>query len=162
MSTKACSHGLDFYYNNFLYASFFWIQKHALYVNFIISLHTKWLFSQGLIHLVDMGFCRHVSNSPRNKNLKSLDSYLIQKMVFTLSKRFALGTRKKALSSTLNFMILQIVRNEWIMFGIHVNYKILQLIVPKRRTQFCTLHLAFKRGYFEKVLDSTWPLIFGG
>jgi hypothetical protein len=56
-------------------------------------------------------------------------------------------------------MILQIVKNECIRFGGHVNiqvnYKILQLIVPKKRTQFCTLHLAFKRGCFETVLDST-------
>jgi hypothetical protein len=36
--------------------------------------------------LVDVGFCTHVPNSTRNKNVKSGKSYLCPKMVFLASK----------------------------------------------------------------------------
>jgi hypothetical protein len=36
---------------------------------------------------VDMRFCGHVPNSPRNKNPKMLISYLLEKVVFLDSKR---------------------------------------------------------------------------
>jgi hypothetical protein len=82
--TKAYAYHLDFHYKNFSYA-FFIVKKRPLYVNFSISLCAKWCFSQGSICLVGMRFCRHVPNSPRNKNLKSLNPCLLLKMVFLAS-----------------------------------------------------------------------------
>jgi hypothetical protein len=35
---------------------------------------------------VDMGFCRHVPYSSRNKNMKSHNPYLLKKRVFLASK----------------------------------------------------------------------------
>jgi hypothetical protein len=77
-----------------------------------------------------MSFCGHVLNSPRNK---SYISYLLEKVVFLDLKRLLspLGKGKKTFSSTLNVMILQMVRNESVRFGRHidieVSYKILWL-----------------------------------
>jgi hypothetical protein len=85
-STKAYAYHLDFHYKNFSNA-FFIVKKWPLYVNFIISLCAKWCFFQGSICLVGMRFCWHVPNSPTNKNLKSLELYLLQKMVFLASKK---------------------------------------------------------------------------
>jgi hypothetical protein len=56
------------------------------------------------------------------------------------------------------------VRNETVRLDGHVDVE-----VP-RRPQFCTICLAFKRGYFDAVkrgyfdavLDSTWALMFRG
>jgi hypothetical protein len=84
-----------------------------------------------------MRFCGHVPNSPRNKNPKRHISYLLKKVIFLDPKRllssFCKG--KKTFSSILNVMILQMVRNETIRFGRHidieVSYKILQLKIPK-------------------------------
>jgi hypothetical protein len=59
--TKACAHRLDFQYKNFPYA-FFNVKKRPLYVNFSISLSTKWHFSQGSIRLMGVRFCSHVLN----------------------------------------------------------------------------------------------------
>jgi hypothetical protein len=79
-----------------------------------------------------MRFCEHVPNSPRNKNLKKHISYLLEKVVFLDPKRLLspFGMGKKTFSSTLNVMILQMVRNETVRFGRHidieVSYKILQ------------------------------------
>jgi hypothetical protein len=62
---------------------------------------------------------------------------LLEKIVFLASKTllFFIGTRKQTFSSILNFMILQMVRNECVKFDRHVdrqvNYKILWLKVPK-------------------------------
>jgi hypothetical protein len=84
-----------------------------------------------------MRFCGHVPNSPRNKNPMRLISYLLEKMVFLDPKRLLspLGRRGKKISSTLDFMISQMVRNESVRFGRHidieVSYKILQLEAPK-------------------------------
>jgi hypothetical protein len=59
---------------------------------------------------------------------------------------------KKTFLSTLNVMISQMLRNESVRFGRHidkeVSYKILQLEVP-RMSQFYKTHLAFSRGCFE-------------
>jgi hypothetical protein len=84
-----------------------------------------------------MRVCGHVPNSPRNKNLKRLILNLLRKVVFLDLKRlmspFCRG--KKTFSSTLNVMISQMVRNESVRFGRHidiiVSYKILWLEVPK-------------------------------
>jgi hypothetical protein len=82
-----------------------------------------------------MRFWGHVPNSLRNKNMERHILYLLLKMVFlafkTLLSRWAQG--KKTFMSTLNVMILQMVRNECVRFGGHVDievrYKILQLDV---------------------------------
>jgi hypothetical protein len=78
-----------------------------------------------------MRFCRHVPNSPRNKNPKRHISYLLEKVVFWDPKRLLSpwAKVKKTFSSTLNVMISQMVRNESARFGRHidieVSYKIL-------------------------------------
>jgi hypothetical protein len=105
-----------------------------------------------------MRFCGHVPNSPRNKNLKRLISYLLEKVVFLDPKRllspFCKG--EKNFFSTLNVMIIQMVRNESVRFGRHidieVSYKILRL---KYQNWFkiCTIWLAFKRGCLEMILS---------
>ena len=81
-----------------------------------------------------MKFCGHIPNSPRNKNLKRYILNLLKKIVFWDPKRllslFCSG--KKTFSSTSNVMISQMVRNESVRFGRHidieVSYKILQLV----------------------------------
>jgi hypothetical protein len=78
-----------------------------------------------------MRFCGHLPNSPRNKNLKRLIQNLLEKVVFLDPKRllspFCRG--KKTFSSTLNVIISQMVRNESVRFGRHIDievrYKIL-------------------------------------
>jgi hypothetical protein len=68
---------------------------------------------------------------------------LLEKVVFLGTETLLppIGTWKKTLSSTLNFMILQMVRNECVEFDRHVdrqiNYKILWLKVPNNAQ---TLH----------------------
>ena len=54
--TKACTHYLDFQYNNFLYA-FFIVKKLPLYINFIIPPCGKQFFFQCYILLVGVRFC---------------------------------------------------------------------------------------------------------
>jgi hypothetical protein len=84
-----------------------------------------------------MRFCGHVPNSPRNKNLKRLILNILEKVVFLDPKRLLSPFRrgKKKISSTLNVMISQMVRNESVRFGRHidieVSYKVLRLEVPK-------------------------------
>jgi hypothetical protein len=84
-----------------------------------------------------MRFCGHVPNSPRNKNIKKYTPYLLEKVVFWTPKDYCppWAGAKKTYSSTLNVMILQMVRDESVRFGrrrnIEVSYKILQLEVPK-------------------------------
>jgi hypothetical protein len=78
-----------------------------------------------------MRFHGHVPNSPRNKNPKNFIPYLLEKVVFLDPKTLLdpLGRGKKTFSSTLNVMISQMVRNENMKFGRHidieVSYKIL-------------------------------------
>jgi hypothetical protein len=75
--TKAWAHCLDFQSKNFPYAFFnvkkngfcMWISAYPFVQNDI--------FFQGFICLVDMRFCWHVHNLPRNKNLKSFNPYLL-------------------------------------------------------------------------------------
>jgi hypothetical protein len=58
---------------------------------------------------------------------------------------------------------VQMVWNECVRFGGHINikvsYKILQLEVQKKAS-ICTICLAFERVCFEAALDSTWPMMF--
>jgi hypothetical protein len=69
--------------------------------------------------------------------MKSLNPYLLQKMVFLASKTLMspFGTWKKTLYSTLNTVISHTVRNECIRFGryvdIEVCYKIFLVKVQK-------------------------------
>jgi hypothetical protein len=103
-----------------------------------------------------MRFWGYVPNSLRNKNMERHIPYLLNKMVFCglQNSPVPLGRRGKKLSSTLNVMILQMMRNECIRFGyldIEVSYKILRLDVLKETP---VLHnLALNRGWFEAVLN---------
>jgi hypothetical protein len=78
-----------------------------------------------------MRFCGHVPNSPRNKNPKRHILYLLEKVVLLDPKDCCppFARAKKAFSSTLCVMMIQMVKNESVRFGrnidIDVNYKIL-------------------------------------
>jgi hypothetical protein len=150
--TKIYAYHLDFYYKNLLYA-FFVVKKRALYVNFNISFFAKWCFPQGSIRLEGMRFCGHVLNSPRNKNLKSLNPYLLKKIAFLAFKTllYPSSIRNFYFFSTLNIMLLQMVRNESIRFGAHVDlqlsYKILWSKVPKKAPILHNL-ACFQEGLF--------------
>jgi hypothetical protein len=52
---------------------------------------------------VDMRFCGHVLNSPRNKNLKRLIPYLLQKVVFLDPKRLLSPSDRGKKNSFFNF-----------------------------------------------------------
>ena len=75
----------------------FSMSKNGLCLNFSIPLCAEWHFFQGSVCLMDMRFCWHVPNSPRNKNLKSLNPYLLYKMVFLATKTllYSLSIGKK-------------------------------------------------------------------
>jgi hypothetical protein len=134
--TRACFHCLEFQSKNFTYAIFI-VKKQPLYVNFNIPPCGNWWFSQGSTPRVGMRFCGHVPNSPKNKNLKRIILNILGKMVLLDPKRLLSPFRrgKKTFFSTLNVMISEMVRNESVRFGRHidieVSYKILQLEVPK-------------------------------
>jgi hypothetical protein len=72
---------------------------------------------------------------------------------------------KKTFSSTLNVMILQMVRNESVKFGrlidIEVNYKILRLEIPKL---VLILHYLayFQKGLFGGNFEQKHPWSFRG
>jgi hypothetical protein len=75
---------------------------------------------------VDMRFCGHVPNSPKNKNPKRHILNLLEKVVFLDPKRL-LSPRtgaKKTFLSTLNVMISQMVRNESVRFGRHIDIEV--------------------------------------
>jgi hypothetical protein len=78
-----------------------------------------------------MRFCGHVPNSPRNKNLKRLILNLLGKSGFFGPQKTTvpLLQGKKNFYLNLNVMISQMVRNESVRFGRHidieVSYKIL-------------------------------------
>jgi hypothetical protein len=59
------------------------------------------IFSQRSTSLVGMRLCRHVPNSTRNKNMKSLNPYLLQNMFFLDSKTqlYPSDTREKTFIS---------------------------------------------------------------
>jgi hypothetical protein len=114
-----------------------------------------------------MRFCGHVSNSPRNKNLKKLISYLLEKVVFLDPKGcfpYFAGA-KKTFFSTLNVMILQMVRNDSVRFGRHtdieVSYKILQLEIPKL-VQILHYSACFQKGLFGGNFKQKHPQAFRG
>jgi hypothetical protein len=127
--------------------------------------YTHLFFSQCSTLLVDVRFCRQVSNSPRNKISMRFIPYLLKKWFFW-PPRLCCPPRagKKTFPSTLNLMILQMVRNESLRFGGHVDiqvsYEIIWLKVQKR-PQFCTLYLALNRGCFEAILMKNTPRTLG-
>jgi hypothetical protein len=92
-----------------------------------------------------MRFCGHVPISPRNKNLKMHISYTF--------------------SSTLNVMILQMVRNESVRFvgniDIEVNYKILQLEIPKL-VPILHYPACFQKGLFGGSFEQKHQVSFRG
>jgi hypothetical protein len=98
---------------------------------------------------------RHVPNSPRNNNLKSVIHIYSKKMVFLPLKilLYPLNTRINLFFSTLNVTISEMVKNECERFGGHVDmqvsYKILQLEVSKKAPSG-----------LNAVLDSTRPQVF--
>ena len=115
--TRACIHHLDFQYKNFSYA-FFVAKNRPLYVNFSMPPCGNWCFSQGSTSLVGMKFCKNVSNSLRNKNLKRLIPNLLEKSGFFgfQNTTASLGNNKKKL-----FLQLWMLRNECLRGGVYVN-----------------------------------------
>jgi hypothetical protein len=69
----------------------------SLLMNFHTPPSIKCTFSQRSTPPVHMIFLVHVPNSPRNKNMKSGNPYLLQNVVFLASKTllYPLGTYKK-------------------------------------------------------------------
>jgi hypothetical protein len=84
-----------------------------------------------------MRFCGHVPNSLRNKNLKRLILNLLERVVSFYPKKLLspFGKGKKNFFFNFECYDLANIRNESVKFGRHVdikvNYKILQLEVPK-------------------------------
>jgi hypothetical protein len=114
-----------------------------------------------------MRFCGHVPNSLRTKNPKRHIPYLLEKVVFLDPKdccpHFA-GV-KKTFSSTLNVMILQMVKNENVRFGrridIEVSYKILQLEISKL-ILILYYSACFQKGMFGGNFEQKHPWSFRG
>ena len=92
--TKVCVHCLNFQYNNFSYV--FFVVKKSLYVNLSIPPCGIFIFFKCSTSHVGIRFCRHVPNSTKNKNLKSLNPYLLQKMVLLVSKIFLSPSNPKS------------------------------------------------------------------
>jgi hypothetical protein len=105
---------------------YFYCQKTAFVCEFQHTPLWKLMIFSRFHTLCGMRFCGHVPNSPRNKNLKRLILNLLKKVVFLDPKRllspFCRG--KKTFSSTLNVMISQMVRNESVIFGRHIDIEV--------------------------------------
>jgi hypothetical protein len=114
-----------------------------------------------------MRFCGHEPNSPRNKNPKRLIPYLLEKVVIVDPKRLLtpLDGEKRTFSSTLNIMILQMIRTDSVRFGRlidkEVSYKILQLEIPKLAL---ILHYlaCFQKGLIGGNFEQKHPWSFRG
>jgi hypothetical protein len=99
--------------------------------------------------------------------MKKHISYLLEKVVFWTPKDCCppLAGAKKMFSSILNVMISQMVRNESIRFGRHidieVSYKILRLEIPKL---VLILHSSacFQKGLFGGNFEQKQPWSFRG
>ena len=155
---RGCSNAyaqyLGFQYNNFGDV-FSIVNRWPLLMNFSILHygnffflnvpHLLWVWDFVDIYLIHLGTrknhgCMH--HQVQSRHGCTIYAYL-KKLFFELENIvvFLLALRKKSILSTLNFMILQMVRNEWVKFGRHVdiqvNYKILQLKVPNNAQ---TLH----------------------
>jgi hypothetical protein len=132
--TNAYTHRLDFQYNNFGNV-FSIVKKWPLLVNFNIK---KIKFSMWVWDFVDI-YLTHLGTRIK---WCAIHAYLKQ-LFFGLQNSIVphWHKEKKLFSSNLNFMISQMVRNECVKFGRHVNgqvnYKILWLKVPNNAQ---TLH----------------------
>ena len=106
---------------------------------------------------------RHVPNSPRNKNVKSLMPNFLPKMVFLAPKTLLCHstTWKKNFFSTLNVMISQTVRNPKLRFGMHeyiqVSYKVSRLHTSNF-VKDCKFACCIKRGQIWRLLAVLRPL----
>ena len=110
---------------------------------------------------MNMRFCRYVPNSLRNKNIKRHIQYL-ENWIFGFQNSIVpLRHREKTFSSALNFMLLQTVRNECIIFGGNVGIEVIYKTLHKKRSQFWTIHLAFNKSCFEALLMENTPKILG-
>jgi hypothetical protein len=94
--TNAYAHRLNFQYNNFGDV-FFIVKKRPLLVNFSIPHCRKYIFSQCSTPHVCMRLCRHVPNSPRDKNKMMHHLRLLERVVYLASKTLLspIGTGKK-------------------------------------------------------------------
>jgi hypothetical protein len=94
--TNAYAHRLDFQYKIFENV-FSIVKKWPLLVNFSIPHCGKFSFSQCSTLLVGMILCRHIPNSPRDKNKMMHHPCLLEKVVFLASKTLLspIGTWKK-------------------------------------------------------------------
>ena len=71
-----------------------------------------------------MRFCGHIPNPPRNKNSKRLISYLFEKNGFFGPQKIVVllwQGQIKLFFPTLNLIISQLVRNESVRFGKHID-----------------------------------------
>jgi hypothetical protein len=108
-----------------------------------------------------MRFCKHVPNSPKDKNKMLHNPCQLKNVVILASKTllFSIGTGGKTFSSTLNFMILQMVRNECVKFGGHVykqvNYRSFKVPNNAQST------LLLIGGCFEALLPGNTPRTLG-
>jgi hypothetical protein len=110
---RACFHHSDFQSKNCSYAIFI-VRKRPLYVNFSMPPRGNWWFSQGSTPCVGMRFCGHVPNSPRNKNLKKLISYLLEKVVFLDLERLLSPFRRGEKNFFFNFECYDLTNGkEW-------------------------------------------------
>jgi hypothetical protein len=81
----ACLHRSDLQSYNFSYVFFFTGSGLCVWIS-AYSFGKKKFILQPSTTLMNMRFCTHVCNSPKNKNLNSERSYLCPKMVFGHSK----------------------------------------------------------------------------
>jgi hypothetical protein len=134
----------------------------ALYKSFSIPPCGNWWFSQGSTPCVDM-YLIHLGIRIRRSSF----CIYLKKWFFWIPKDCCppwIG-QKKTFSSTLNVMISQMVRNESLRFGRHidieVSYKILQLEIPKL---VLILHYSacFQKGLFGGNFDQKHPWSFRG
>jgi hypothetical protein len=83
-----------------------------LLVNFSIPHCGKYFFSQYSTPLLGMRLCKHVPNSPRDKNKMMHHPYLLEKVVFLAPKTLLspIGTRKK--NVFINFKLYGLVNGK--------------------------------------------------
>jgi hypothetical protein len=140
-------------------------QNWPLYMNFSIPLvkidvflkvpHLSWAWN-----FVNMYLTHLVTRIQKH----SFQIYL-KKWFFWIPKHYnpPRAPGGKTISSTLNVMILQMVRNECLRFGVHVgiqvSYKILRLEIPKEVLILYQLH-GGQEGLFWGNIDRKHPLSF--
>jgi hypothetical protein len=166
--TRACFYSLHFQSKDFSYAIFI-VKKRPLSLNFsmrprLVEIddflkvpHLVWAWD-----FVDM----YLTHLEIRIQRSAFHIYLRKWFFWTPKDWCPLGVgAKKAFSSTLNVMISQMVRNESVRFGRHidieVSYKILQLEVPKLVP---ILHYltCFQKGLFGCSFEQKHPSFFRG